>query len=130
MTENEREAVREAALDFLYAKDDYSDDFIEAASGLIADFAIEHANPKWIAVSERLPDENNLGKKWITCEGDGFGPVVCEGKYLPALKRWEWIYTQNYYTPVIDGITVTAWMEIEPMPQPYTDSDKGVSDGE
>ena len=67
-----------------------------------ADAIEELSKPRWIPVTERLPES---GERVLVSNGKGF---VCEA-YLSERKRW------MRHGCIVDYITPTHWM---PLPEP------------
>lgn len=66
--------------------------------------------PRWISVSERLPESKHEDLEYptvIVCCGDGAVTLAC---YYESTKEWG---TGEYYDRIINPV---AWM---PLPEPY-----------
>jgi len=115
MKDELREAARTA--DFRYGKinHEYDDGF---------DAGYEAGKPKWIPVSERLPDTARF--VWVTITDLGSFPLVFEAhRDFEGLTLTGWcvkFYDAKYH-PLTDGQKVIAWQEIARTPEPYTEGE-------
>ena len=69
--------------------------------------------PKWISVTERLPDA--CGFPCLLCGENSFGQIRVFGGFTGYMERGKFEWHSNQKDIDIDVWTITHWM---PMPQP------------
>lgn len=88
------------------------------------DAGYEAGKPKWIPVSERLPDTARF--VWVTITDHGSLPLVFEAHRDSeglTLTGWCVKFYDAKYRPLTDGQKVIAWQEIPRTPEPYTEGE-------
>lgn len=90
---------------------EYYDDGIDVAISEAAIFPVVDI-PRWIPVTERLPEED--GRYLVTCEGE-YRRVVMPLSYR-RIRRRDIFYDHDIEYGDIEYCGVIAWM---PLPEPY-----------